>query len=171
MEKYRNSNKSTKLTNNNDNECLVGDKKAITQAGRKTEIECVKEEPLQSPFVYSSLLSLNHLWQYRQLQTHHHYYCYCHSIQNKLQSLEIFEIFEVFDILISLTKILTILSIMSNAATPSQAKALYQEPKVKLCEKICLNVNTFGSVAESIIHGKDQVRKSSIKYKRQGCVV
>jgi hypothetical protein len=53
---------------------------------------------------------------------------------------------------------------MSNAATPGQAKALYQEPKTKLCEKICLNVNTFGSVAESIIHGKDQVRKTFIEF-------
>ncbi|XP_021955322.1 uncharacterized protein LOC110851735 [Folsomia candida] len=45
---------------------------------------------------------------------------------------------------------------MSNAATPGQAKLLYRDPKNKLCEKICLNVHSFGSLAESIVHGKEQ---------------
>ena len=50
---------------------------------------------------------------------------------------------------------------MSNAATPNQAKSLYQEPKNKLCEKICLNVHTFGSLAESIGRGKEQVKNKA----------
>jgi len=45
---------------------------------------------------------------------------------------------------------------MSNAATPAQARALYQEPKNKLCEKICLNVHSFGNVAEAVVRGKEQ---------------
>ncbi|ODN05006.1 hypothetical protein Ocin01_01649, partial [Orchesella cincta] len=37
-----------------------------------------------------------------------------------------------------------------------KAKLLYQEPRQKLCEKVKLNVSSFGSVASSMINGKAQ---------------
>ena len=56
------------------------------------------------------------------------------------------------------------LSLGASHQTMSSARALYAEPKAKLCERVCLNLNTFAGIAAGIGRGGRAEEVSSTFY-------